>query len=110
MRAASTDSKFDPTVLARHANGGGCAPIQGLRVLRGGSILPSGGSIRNAGSGKMSTMTLDPTCVAVRCVTQYINRSHSAIAVTGLSRTGMRIPEEKITAQCKTVCSSYFLI
>jgi len=51
MQEEPTDRKFDPTVLARPANCGGCAPIQGLQVLRAGAFCSSGRSIRNARSG-----------------------------------------------------------
>jgi len=57
LRAASTDRKFDPTVLARPANCGGCAPIQGLQDLRAWAFCSSGRSIRNARYGKMATIS-----------------------------------------------------
>ena len=49
-----TDRKFDPTDLARPANCGGCAPIQGLH-LRAGAFCASGRSIRRVGGARRTS-------------------------------------------------------
>jgi hypothetical protein len=60
MRAASTARKFDPTVLARPANCGGCAQIQGLLVLRALGHLALRPLDPQCPLRQMATMPVDP--------------------------------------------------